>query len=781
MHEQPPHLENQSCPKSTLFSFNSLPLRVSGIYLLVGALGILLVDWLESTIATCSTTLPPLQSLKSWVLLLAAAWLIYRLLEQSKQRQLQDQSRDSVYPRSVELLTLYKISQIALNNQSLKAAFQEIVEEISTATHFPMVVIELYDKPRQMMVFEGIKGIPVPSGSGPLEVPVAQTASGTVARTGQALVKTYIPQESKPCDSNESLSQLGIKTFICVPMTVNQDTIGTLSLAHSEIVQTDQSFLHWITSLANFLALLIDRKWTEAALRDNENFLKLSLDFNHIGSWDWHTTTNKVVWNDNHARLLGFMPGDVEASYQLWRQSVHPDDIDRVERAVSHALETHTNFEAEYRIIHSDGTLRWLVGRGRGLYDETGQPVRMLGVVIDITDRKLAEQEIWQLNETLERQNHELEALVEQRTAELLTLVNTLPDYIFVIDRKDMRFLFCNEQNARFIGSENRQQVEGKTVFECFSPEIAAELAAQNQKVFESGETIHFQASYPGPRGTLYLDTYKIPLKQPNGHVYALIGAARDITELVKARQKLTARTLQLEATNQELESFSYSVSHDLRAPLRHISGFVIALADRLKQVHTLEDPDVTRYLKIIQDSSQKMGQLIDGLLMLSRVGRRQMMNTPVNLNDLLEAVLVQLSEGIGSENAVARGDVQFIVGELPTVMGDNTLLCQVFTNLIDNAIKFSRDRHPARIEIGALLDDTIFVRDNGAGFQMEYADQLFGAFQRLHSQAEFEGTGIGLAIVQRIIHRHGGTIWAESQPNQGATFYFKIKNIQRN
>jgi light-regulated signal transduction histidine kinase (bacteriophytochrome) len=234
-------------------------------------------------------------------------------------------------------------------------------------------------------------------------------------------------------------------------------------------------------------------------------------------------------------------------------------------------------------------------------------------------------------------------------------------------------------------------------------------------------------------------------------------------------------RTAQLEAANKELDAFSYSASHDLRAPLRYIRGFVDALSQQLEKNDTLADPKVTYYLKVIHDSSQKMGQLIDGLLSLSRVGRWQLASQPIDLRQLVEIVIAFVTRQIepGEERPV-----EFIVKDLPTASGDPTLLQQVFSNLIDNAVRFSRDRHPAKIEIGALPDGTIFVRDNGVGFEMEYAEQLFGPFQRLHSQKEFKGTGIGLAIVQRIVRRHGGTIWAESAPNQGTTFYFRLRQI---
>jgi PAS domain S-box-containing protein len=396
----------------------------------------------------------------------------------------------------------------------------------------------------------------------------------------------------------------------------------------------------------------------------------------------------------------------------------------------------------------------------------------VLCIIRDISDRKRAEQEILKLNQALEQQNRNLEALVEQRTAELVTFINSLPDYIFVIEREGLRISFCNDLLAQTTGASNRHEVQGKTIFECFAPERATYFAQQNQQVFETGQPLHIQESFELATGILHLDTYKIPLRKPTGEVYALIGSSRNMTELMQARQALTKRTTQLEAINQELESFSYSVSHDLRAPLRHVTGFVVALEQQLARNNALTDPKVCHYLRVIQDSGKRMGQLIDGLLTLSRVGRRQLTPQSVDLNQLVQ-VAIELVEHQAS--VALNQSIEFVVGELPTVTGDSSLLQQVFSNLIDNAVKFSRLSQPARVEVGALADGTLFVKDNGIGFPMEYADQLFGAFQRLHANTDFEGTGIGLAIVQRIIHRHEGKIWVESQPNQGACFYFNL------
>lgn len=324
--------------------------------------------------------------------------------------------------------------------------------------------------------------------------------------------------------------------------------------------------------------------------------------------------------------------------------------------------------------------------------------------LIDITDQRKAEEQGRSQLDHLQQQ-------LDQRTMELRTFVNALPDHICAIEQDGQRYALCNDRVASNM-AQPPQNLEGK-----------------------------------------------------------LIVAARDMAELVLAQQALKERTEQLEAINSELESFSYSVSHDLRAPLRHISGFVAALSDRLSANGWLDDPKVAHYLNVIQSSSRKMGLLIDGLLNLSRVTRRSLVQRPVSLRPLVERAIA-----LATSPSQPDPPVEFVIGELPTVLGDAALLQQVFANLIDNAVKFSRPKPQARIEIGCLPDYTLFVRDNGVGFPPEFADQIFGAFQRLHPEQEFEGMGIGLALVQRIILRHGGKIWAESQPGQGSTLYFTLQ-----
>lgn len=245
--------------------------------------------------------------------------------------------------------------------------------------------------------------------------------------------------------------------------------------------------------------------------------------------------------------------------------------------------------------------------------------------------------------------------------------------------------------------------------------------------------------------------------------------AEKKINEL---NAELSHHLLQVEAVNKELEAFSYSVSHDLRAPLRHITGFVELLNER--DLSALDDKS-RHYLQVISESARKMGILIDDLLAFSRMGRAEMMKTRVDLGPLVREIVSDLEQDIHDR------DISWEIAPLPVVVGDAAMLRQVLVNLITNAVKFTRQRQRARIEIGAISehpDETIFyVRDNGVGFDMKYVDKLFGLFQRLHDPQEFEGSGVGLANVQRIILRHGGRIWAEGSPDSGAVFWFSLPN----
>ena len=244
--------------------------------------------------------------------------------------------------------------------------------------------------------------------------------------------------------------------------------------------------------------------------------------------------------------------------------------------------------------------------------------------------------------------------------------------------------------------------------------------------------------------------------------------------EIRKLNQELTRQAADLEASNKELESFAYSVSHDLRAPLRHVVGFSELLQ---RHASSVLDDKSRRYMQTILESAKRMGNLIDDLLGFSRIGRAETKKTAVNMEQLVREVVAELGQETNGR------DIAWKIGALPACYGDRSMLKVVLVNLVSNAVKFTRMRKPAKIEIGCAERKEnqveVFVRDNGAGFDMQYVNKLFGVFQRLHRSEDFEGTGIGLATAQRIIHRHGGQMRAEGAVDQGATFYFSLPKAQ--
>lgn len=278
--------------------------------------------------------------------------------------------------------------------------------------------------------------------------------------------------------------------------------------------------------------------------------------------------------------------------------------------------------------------------------------------------------------------------------------------------------------------------------------------------------------------GTEFWASFSVAAVDPNDISRGAVWVCEDATARKQAQEavrelnqalerRVAERTAQLEAANRELEAFSYSVSHDLRAPLRAITGFAQAIEQSEGQALSVAGLE---YLGRVQGNARRMSQLIEDLLAFARLGRQETLEREIELTELASTVLPELAR------AHPRAEIR--LDELPRVRGDHAMLRQVFENLIGNALKFSARRERPQVEIGAAdmpQGRAVFVRDNGAGFDMAYAERLFQVFQRMHSQDEFEGTGVGLALVRRIVERHGGRIWADARPDAGATFYFTL------
>lgn len=396
--------------------------------------------------------------------------------------------------------------------------------------------------------------------------------------------------------------------------------------------------------------------------------------------------------------------------------------------------------------------------------DAAGNVVNVLCIARDVTEQNQAEEALW-------------------KSSQMLKLVlDNMPAFTFWKDHASI-YLGCNYLFAANAGLNSPEEIVGLTDLELPWKFTEAEsYRADDRSVMETGiSKLNYEETQLTANGTVMtVRTSKVPLRDHQGIVIGVLGTFEDITERKQAEaeinklhqdleQRVKDRTAQLEAANHELEAFAYSVSHDLRAPLRHIDGFIELLQNKAKP---LLDEKGRHYMTMIADSARQMGKLIDDLLSFSRMGRNDMITGQVDLAGVVDEVIHELSTEVEGRN------VEWNIARLPQVRGDRSMLKIVVTNLISNALKFTRPRECPQIEIGSIQNPdeaVIFIRDNGVGFDMEYADKLFGVFQRLHRQEDFEGTGIGLANVRRIISRHGGRTWAEGEVDHGATFYFSL------
>jgi PAS domain S-box-containing protein len=365
-----------------------------------------------------------------------------------------------------------------------------------------------------------------------------------------------------------------------------------------------------------------------------------------------------------------------------------------------------------------------------------------------------------------------LEIEVAERTQQA-SLLNLTHDTIFVRDMSHVITYWNRGAQELYgftpeeaIGKQSRQLL--RTVYPVPIEEIQAELLSTDRW---EGELEKTKAD-----GTRVIVSGRWSLRRDEqGRPVAILETNNDITErkrreqeIESLNQELAKRSTELESINKELEAFAYSVSHDLRAPLRHMAGYTELLQ---KKASSGLDQKSNHYILMMLDSAKRMGNLIDDLLAFSRIGRAETQKTVVSLAQLVREALTEVRQDTEGRN------IAWKIGALPDSYGDRSMLRLVLVNLISNAIKFTRTRTQPEIEIGCSEGNgnelIIFVRDNGVGFDMKYVNKLFGVFQRLHQSDEFEGTGIGLATVQRIIHRHGGKVWAEGVVDSGATFYF--------
>ncbi|MEO8157467.1 MAG: PAS domain-containing protein [Betaproteobacteria bacterium] len=477
----------------------------------------------------------------------------------------------------------------------------------------------------------------------------------------------------------------------------------------------------------------------------------------------YHSVDNDGIFvriNNTELSWLGYAREEVIGKLKFI-DIVAPECVQIVRDNFPTLIEGGITVNLEYTLVRKDGTTFPVSVNAVPLLDASGKFVMSRTTMFDITAMK------------------EVENRLRMANAFLDAVVENIPSMIFVKNAQSLRYLRINRAEEELLGIP-RDKLINSTDHDFFSPEQAQFFNAKDREALQNKAAVSvFEEQVTSAGVTRSLRTRKIALRDTQGEAQYLLGIADDITEQKRTEEairtlnaSLMERANQLEAANKELESFSYSVSHDLRAPLRAIDGFSKIVEEEYgKQL----DEEGLRLLRVVRENSQRMGILIDDLLAFSRLGRQPLSREWMDMKLLATSALAEVqAAGFG-------GNARAVIHDLPRAHADPVLLKQVWINLLSNAVKYSSTKSEPHIEVGFIApknaDDqaTYFVKDNGVGFDMRYYDRLFGVFQRLHRVDEFSGTGVGLAIVHRLIARHGGRVWAEAELDQGATFYFTL------
>ncbi|WP_413173136.1 PAS domain-containing protein [Anabaena azotica] len=526
-----------------------------------------------------------------------------------------------------------------------------------------------------------------------------------------------------------------------------------------------ETFINGEQKIQGFITEITSLKHTQAALQESEaKFRELADNIHevfHINSAD----LSEILYiSPGYEEIWGQSCESLYQHPESWSESIHPDERDRIFAACARLVQGEP-LEEEYRIIHPTGDIRWIFARVFPIYSPSGQILRHVGIAADITERKLTEI-------ALQHSQERYRSLV-QATTQVIWITDATGKFTTVQESWEA---FTGQTFTEYQGLNWQYSLhpdDRERTIKIWLQAIAKNCLYENEcRICDSNGEYHC------------FWVRALPVLETDGSIREWVGACTNITvrkqtELEirqlneQLEERVQQRTAELIAANKELEAFSYSVSHDLRAPLRGIDGFSKTLLERYQDQL---DERGQHYLTRIRAGTQRMGELIDNLLQLSRVTRTPIRYAQVNLSAIAQEIAQQLSE-----NEPER-QVQWLISPDLIVWGDAQLLRIVMENLFNNAWKFTSTKIQTKIELSCILLEnnnhsrlTYMITDNGVGFDQAYANKLFQAFQRLHTVEEFPGTGIGLATVQRIVRRHGGDVWANGVIGERATFYFTL------
>jgi PAS domain S-box-containing protein len=506
-----------------------------------------------------------------------------------------------------------------------------------------------------------------------------------------------------------------------------------------------------IVGIIGFSLDITERKQAEEALRDSEERFHTMANTVPVMIWtsgpdkrcDWF---NKP-WLEFTGRSL-----EQEVGYG-WTDSIHPEDFKRCLYTYERCFDARESFQMEYRIRRADGQYRWVIDTGIPRFTQDGSFTGYIGSAVDMTERK-------QVEEQLQRSQEQLAEA--QRVAHL-------GSWEWDIETDAVAW---SEECFRLFGRDPQEvPITYARFLESVHPEDRERVRQDVEQALEKREPYDLDYRVLHPNGTVrVLHGRGKVILDADGRPFKVIGTAQNVTERKQAEESLAKHAAELTRSNAELERFAYVASHDLQEPLRMVTSFTQLLAKRYRDKL---DKDADEYIAFILDGTRRMHELINDLLAYSRVGRYEQQFKPTNCGEVLSRVLGNLRAAIADTGAQVTHD------PLPTLVADRFQLEQLLQNLLSNALKF-RGEEPPRIHVSARQQGSEWVfsvRDNGIGVDPQFAGRIFVIFQRLHSRKEYPGTGIGLAICKKIVERHGGRIWVESEPGRGATFYFTVRS----
>lgn len=496
---------------------------------------------------------------------------------------------------------------------------------------------------------------------------------------------------------------------------------------------------------------ITERKKVENELALSEMHFRSLIENSAEGITLTDESSNVIYRSPASKKIMGFLPMENAVSF------AHPDDLEKIKHIHAELLSKPgipINFQG--RFLHSSGKYIWLEGTFTNLLHVKGVNAIVTNYR-DISKRKEVEDKLINSEKIYK------------------TIASSIPGSVICLLDNEYRYLLIEGDMLNKLGY-SKEMLLGNKAVDVLTPEIFDGVKHEFKRVLQ-GETVTRESITNG----YDIISRFIPLKDENNAVYAIMTVAIDITQLKNAQrniielnhgleEKVTKRTAQLKKSNEELDAFSYSVSHDLRAPLRGIVAFASILDE---EYGNKLDDEAKRIITVIRDSTLKMGTLIDDLLAFSRMGKQGLSKVPINTKSMVEEIIDE--QVLQNKD---RDSLKWIIQALPEVEADINMLRQVWINLLSNAIKYSGTREKPVIEIGSYKEDdqlVFYIKDNGVGFDAAYKHKLFKVFQRLHNADEFEGTGVGLALVEKIISRHEGRVWGEGKEGEGACFYFSL------